>query len=169
MNWKPFTIAGLAAALAFQFSGDARAQSSTMADTLVVVDAWAPATLDTATEGYAYFTLRNTGDRLVRLIEVRAKVADLVALGETTLESDGDVHHSAVYSVVVPPHGAVALSPDGNLVLLRDLTKPLKEGMTFDLRLTLYDGSLVSMTVPVVAADAMGPETANLQPTEDPR
>lgn len=164
MQLRPIVAVGLVVALVFQGLGTAQAQTSTMSDNLVVEEAWAPATDDTASEGYAYFTLRNTGASGARLIEDRAKVADLVAPGETTLEPDGDVRHSAVYSVVVPPHGEVALSPDGNQVLLRDLNGPLIEGTTFELRLTLYDGSQVTVTVPVLAATASGPEATSSQP-----
>lgn len=158
MHSNTFVAIGASALLSLLLLGSAQAQTATMADNLVIEEPWAPATSDTATDGYAYFTMRNTGERLVRLIEVRAKVADIVTLGETTFESDGDVHHSAVFSVEIPPHSSVFLSPGGNLVLLGDLTAPLIEGTTFELRLTFYDGSQAKINVPVVAAIAPGPK-----------
>ena len=163
MKLKRFTIVGLAAALAFQVLGSEQAQSGTMADDVVIEAPWAPANSDAATDGFAYFTLRNTSDSPVRMIEVRAKIADIVAPGETTLESDGDVRHSAVYQIQVPAYSSLPLSPGGNVVILRDLTSPLIEGETFELRLTFYDGSQAKVTVPVVAADAAGPEATDAQ------
>ena len=129
--------------------GAAQANNTTMAESAIIVSPWAPATDEDTFDGVAYFTIRNAGDRIIRLIEVRTTVADIVSLGKTEIEIDGDLHSSAIFQVIVPPNGLVTLEPGGQLVLLRDLTKPLVAGTKFVLCLTFYDGSLLSVDVPV--------------------
>ncbi len=136
--------------------GVAQANSSTMAESAVIVSPWAPATDEATYDGVAYFTIRNDGDRSIRLIEARTTVADVVSLGKTTTETDGDLHSSAFFQVVVPPNGLVTLKPGGQLVLLRDLTEPLVAGSEFVMRLTFYDGSLLSINVPVQSVGDTG-------------
>lgn len=148
----------IGAALAGALPDLAQAADTTMAQDTVVQAPWAPATDDMMEGGVAYFTIRNTSDHSIRLIEVQTEVAHLVTFGESWTETDGNVRHSAIFQLTVPAKGSVSLEPGGQLVLLRDLTEPLVKGTVFPLHLTFYDGSQTSIDVPVRGADGTAPK-----------
>lgn len=58
----------------------------------------------------------------------------------------------------VAPGGSVTPEPGGPHVMLIDLEKPMVEGETLRLRMTFYGGADMTVEVPILGADATGPD-----------
>ena len=134
------------------------AQSSTSNRDVVVENAWTRASLDVGGAVGVYFTLRNKGEKTVDLIGVRADVASIEVLHRTEDDAYGAIRMRAVPELRVAPGAIIALEPGGTHMMLIDLEKPLIEGETLRLRLAFYDGDKLSVDVPILAADATGPQ-----------
>jgi len=145
----------------------ANAQSAAADGDLAVENAWTRAASASADDDSAsiFFSLCNTGQRTVDLIGVRTDIASIETLHRTNLGVTGVARMSAVPELRVAPGASVTLEPGGMHVMLIDLEAPLVEGTTLPLRLTFYDGDDLTVEVPILAADAVGPpvpDTASL-------
>ena len=65
---------------------------------------------------------------------------------------------SAAPELRVAPGETLKLEPGGMHVMLIDVETPLVEGDTLPLRLKFYDGDDITVDVPILAADASGPQ-----------
>ncbi|WP_235952814.1 copper chaperone PCu(A)C [Alterinioella nitratireducens] len=141
----------------------ANAQSAAADGDLVVENAWtraasASASASTGNDSASiFFTLRNTGQKTIDLIGVRTDIASIETLHRTNLGVTGVARMSAVPELRVAPGASVTLEPGGMHVMLIGLEAPLVEGATLPLRLTFYDGDDLTVEVPILAADAVGP------------
>jgi len=104
------------------------------ADTVTVIDAWAPPTLGSQRTGVVYFTLVNSGGAEDRLVAVSAKGAGWAAL-HTNIK-DGDVMRMRpLDGLSIPPGATIKLKPRGNHLMLFDLQSPLIAGQKLSLQM----------------------------------
>ena len=147
----------------------ASGQTATPDRDLLVENAWTRASTDMGGSAEVYFTLTNTGEKMIDLIGVRTDLASIETLHKTVVGSNGTRRMSAAPELRVAPGAAVTLEPGGPHVMLIDLEKPLIEGATLSLRLTFYDGDDLTIEVPILGAGATGPQdtaTATTAPSD---
>ena len=123
--------------------------SAAYADALSVTDAWARASIGTATPGVVYLTIHNTGtgDTLTGLSTPAAATASL----HESRTKDGVASMAPVSALVIAPGNTVKFAPGGYHVMLEGLTRALKAGDTFPLTLTFAHAGAVTTTVVVRA------------------
>jgi len=136
----------------------ANAQQATADGDLVIERAWTRATDADNRSAAMYFTLRNIGQKTVDVIGVRTDRASIEVLHKTTVDSGGAARMSAAPELKVAPGETLKLEPGGMHVMLIDVEAPLIEGDTLPLRLKFYDGDDITVDVPILAADASGPQ-----------
>ena len=138
----------------------ANGQTATPDRDLLIENAWTRANADVGGSAEVYFTLRNTSNRVIDLIGVRTDLASIETLHKMFVGSNGAPRMSAAPELRVAPGDAVILEPGGPHVMLIDLERPLVEGTTLSLLLTFYDGDDLTIEVPILGADATGPQDA---------
>lgn len=136
----------------------ASGQTATPDRDLLIENAWTRASTDIGGSAEVYFTLTNTGGKMIDLIGVRTDLASIETLHKTVVGSNGTPRMSAAPELRVAPGASVTLEPGGLHVMLIDLEKPLVEGATLSLRLTFYDGDDLTIEVPILGAEATGPQ-----------
>ena len=166
--WKRLSKIGTCALTAVwvQIAG---AQTATPDRDLLIENAWTRAAGELGGAAEVYFALRNTSEAMIDLIVIRADAASIETLHKTSVGSNGATRMSAIPELRVEPDASATLEPGGLHVMLIDLEKPLVEGSTLSLRLTFYDGEGLTIEVPILAADATGPQdtaTATKLPTD---
>lgn len=120
------------------------------ADTVTVIDAWAPPTLGTLRTGVVYFTLVNNGGAEDRLLAVSATGAGWAAL-HTNIK-DGDVMRMRpLDGLSIPPGATIKLKPRGNHLMLFDLQTPLIPGQKLSLQMQFARAGKI--TVEAVISD----------------
>ena len=134
------------------------AQQTTADGDLVVEKAWTQATDTDNGSAAIYFTLRNTGQATIDLIGARTQRASIEVLHKTEFDTSGTARMSAVPELRGALGETLKLEPGGMHVMLIDLEMPLVEGETLPLRLEFYDGDYITIDVPILAADASGPQ-----------
>ena len=136
----------------------ASGQTATPDRDLLIENAWTRASTDIGGSAEVYLTLSNTSAKTIDLIGVRTDLASIEILHKTFVGSNGAPRMSAIPELRVEPGASVTLEPGGLHVMLIDLEKPLAEGNTLPLRLTFYDGDDLTIEVPILGADATGPQ-----------
>jgi copper(I)-binding protein len=119
------------------------------------MEPWARASLVAGRPGAAYFTLRNEGAAVDRLVGVAADRAGHAMAHETTVDAQGVARMGHVMTLDVPAGGEVAFAPGGYHVMLMDLDAPLRVGETLSLTLTFETGGETTVAVPVLGTAAM--------------
>ncbi|WP_172623943.1 copper chaperone PCu(A)C [Octadecabacter sp. SW4] len=89
---------------------------------------------------------------------MRADRASIEVLHKTEFDTTGTARMSAAPELRVAPGETFKLEPGGMHVMLIDVESPLVEGETLPLRLKFYDGDDIIVDVPILAADARGPQ-----------
>ena len=123
---------------------------------IAVQSPWARATPPAAPTGAIYFTLHNAGpgdDRLIAASTPAAKKAEL----HTHLMEGDIMRMREVASVPVPAGKDVRFVPGGYHVMLMGLNHPLKQGDKVELTLTFEKAGKITVSAPIMAAGAMGP------------
>jgi len=117
---------------------------------IAVSDAWARATLGTATTGAVYVTITDNGspDRLTGFSTPVAGTAQLHEMKTV----NGVMRMREVASIPLQTGKPVTLAPGGYHVMLTRLKQPLKEGDTFPLTLTFEHAAPITVQVKVAAA-----------------
>lgn len=123
----------------------------------VVEGAWARAATQGGA-GAAYFSIRNTGSKPLRLIDVRTDLASIVTLHKTEVDTKGVARMSAIPTTTIAPGATLTLKPGGIHAMMMDLEKPLLEGQSFPLRLKFYDMDELIVDVPILGIGTRGPE-----------
>lgn len=122
---------------------------------------WARATPPAAQTGAIYVTLHNAGhgdDRLLAASTPAAKKAEL----HTHIMDGNIMKMRQVDAIPVPAGKDVRLAPGGYHIMLMGLNGPLKQGSKVQLTLTFEKAGKVTVTAPVMAAGAMGPDTGSV-------
>ncbi|MDA0701674.1 MAG: copper chaperone PCu(A)C [Proteobacteria bacterium] len=120
-----------------------------------VVDVWANASLAGTTNGAAFITLSNRGDKADRIVGVESPVAAKAEL-HTHMMDDGVAKMRPAAAVDLPAGETAIMEPGGLHVMLLGLTEPLKEGESFPLTLILERSGPIQVEVIVKASNAMG-------------
>ena len=129
----------------------ANAQQATADGDLAIERPWARATDADNRSAAIYFTLRNTGQATVDVIGVRTDRASIEVLHKTTVDSGGAARMSAAPELKVAPGEMLKLEPGGMHVMLIGVE-------TLPLRLKFYNRDDITVDVPILAADASGPQ-----------
>jgi copper(I)-binding protein len=133
-------------------------------DDIEIKDAWARATPAGAQTAAVYATLQSaTGDRLVGVSTPAATQADLHVMSM----DNGVMKMRQVDGIDLPAGQAVTLKPGGFHIMLTGLAKPLAEGQTFPMTLTLANAGAKDVIVTVQKVGAMGPGKSMNMPGMD--
>lgn len=144
------------AVLAAIFALAVRAGEITRAGTLEIDSPWARASVGTTRPSAAYVTIRNTGDRPERLIEVTTPVAGHAETHAMAHEG-GMMKMRPAGPLEIPPEGELRLAPGGLHIMLMELKEPLEEGASLALTLVFETAGEVTVEVPVAAIGAAAP------------
>ncbi|GGW79335.1 copper chaperone PCu(A)C [Alteromonas halophila] len=128
----------------------------TLAESLMVHDAYAKATFPMAQTGAAYFTLHNASATPRKLlgVEVDASVADEAQLHTTEMQGEMMRMREVSEGLLIKAGEEKQLTPGGYHVMMMGLAEGLKEGQTFALQLVFDNGETLETTVTVRAADS---------------
>ncbi len=113
-----------------------------------VADAYVQMTPPGIRVSAAYLTVRNGGDRDMRLVAAFCPSAGATEL-HNHIDDAGVMRMRQVKEILVPAKGEVALKPGGYHVMLIDMKTPLKEGDKLAITLTFADGSSKTLEAPV--------------------
>jgi hypothetical protein len=116
-----------------------------------ISNAWTRATPGNATNAAVYLRIANIGADAERLIGVRAETSERVEI------HTGGEQMAAVEALDIPAEDAVLFAPNGNHIMLIDLRAPLQENDQFLIQLEFERGGSQTVSVPVLAANALGP------------
>lgn len=135
----------------------ALAEEVTKAGALEILRPWARASLVAGRPAALYFGVRNGGKTPDTLLSVQSPVAATAEIHATTTEN-GIMTMAPAGPMNIDPGGTLLLAPGGLHVMMKDLSKPLVRGETVEITLTFAKAGEVELTVPVLAAGAVGPE-----------
>jgi hypothetical protein len=156
---KARLLSSVAAALAATVALAVQAGEVTRAGTLEIDTPWARASVGTGRPTAAYLTIRNTGDRPDRLIEVTTPVAGHAAT-HAMVHEGGVMKMRPAGPLEIPPGGELRLAPGGERhIMLMELKEPLKEGASLPLTLVFESAGEITLEAPIagMAADAPPP------------
>ena len=114
--WLAFTL-NLSQVMAHDYS----------AGQLVIAHPWAPPTLGKQRIGVVYFTLRNQGPDMDRLLAIDLPDGGQAQMHDSQMQ-DGVMRMRPADAVLIPAGGELVLQPGGMHVMLMDLPGPLIEG-----------------------------------------
>lgn len=138
-------------------ASSALAEEVTKAGDLEILQPWARASLVAGRPAALYFGVRNVGNTTDTLLSVQSPVAVSAEIHATTTEN-GIMTMAPSGPINIDPGGAILLAPGGLHVMMKDLSKPLVRGETVEITLTFATAGEVRLTVPVLAAGAVGPQ-----------
>jgi periplasmic copper chaperone A len=125
---------------------------------VTVSEPWARATVAGQKASGAYMQLTSATN--AALVAVASPVAKIVEIHEMKMEA-GVMKMSAVEKLPLPAGTPVVLKPGGYHVMLMDLTRPLQQGESIPLTLTVADAAGRTQTIEVRASvrpmNAMAP------------
>lgn len=119
-----------------------------------ITNAWTRATPGNATNAAVYLRIANIGAEAERLIGVRAEMSDRVMI------HTGGSQMTAVETVDIPAEDTVLFEPNGDHIMLMGLRAPLNEDDRFLVQLEFAQGGSQTVSVHVLAANALGPSGA---------
>lgn len=128
------------------------AAAATGHSTLAVQNAWIRQPPPGIHVGAAYFTLRNTGDHPVTVVDVQCADAHSAMIHETVV-SQGQSRMLPHPRLTIAPGHSVTLRPGGLHVMLNGLTHPLKVGERVPLVLLLAGGGKLTVMAEVRPLD----------------
>ena len=145
-----------ACAITVGLLGAAGAQS-TSPPAIKIVSPWARATAGAARDGVAYLTIANTSSTDDRLVGISTPVAKRTELHES-VTANGVTRMLAIDGVALKAGSNVVLRPGSYMVMLLDLTSPLKVGQTFPMTLSFEKAGQIEIMTKVEKAGAAGPD-----------
>ncbi|SEI46841.1 hypothetical protein SAMN05421831_102183 [Allopseudospirillum japonicum] len=131
-------IAGIFLGLATQVS----------AASLEVKDAYARAMPAGQPNSAAFMQLNNPTDEARALVSAQSSVAGVVEL-HTHVHEAGVMQMRKIDQIQVPAGASTQLAPGGLHIMLINLQQELSEGSQIDLQLTLDNGEVLDLQVPV--------------------
>ena len=111
-----------------------------LADQISVADPYVRMAPPTAKVTGAFMTLKNAGDKEVRVVSATSQVANVTEL-HNHFNDGGVMRMRQVKEIIVPAKGEVALKPGSYHVMLIDMKSPLKDGDHVVIQLGFADGS----------------------------
>lgn len=116
---------------------------------LVISDSYAFATAPTAKMGAMFMTLRNAGQKPVKIMGASSPVAGRVEMHDNMVDADGVMQMRLVPFIEIKAGETLTLKPAGLHLMLLDLPGPLVVGQRAPLSLQLEGGSEISTLVTV--------------------
>jgi copper(I)-binding protein len=126
-----------------------------------LTNAWTRATPGNATNAAVYLRIGNIGEEAERLIGVRSEMSERVMI------HSGGGQMARIESLDIPGEDAIAFEPNGNHIMLMDLRAPLLEEDSFLVQLEFERGGSQTVSVQVLAANAVGPSALGAVNTPD--
>jgi len=126
-----------------------------------LTNAWTRATPGNATNAAVYLRIGNIGEEAERLIGVRSEMSERVMI------HSGGGQMAQIESLDIPGEDAIAFEPNGNHIMLMDLRSPLLEEDSFLVQLEFETGGSQTVSVQVLAANAVGPTALGAANTPD--
>ncbi|MEP6833338.1 MAG: copper chaperone PCu(A)C [Gemmatimonas sp.] len=123
------------------------AVTASVADSVIVTDAWARPALKGGTGG-AYMTITNQSGRTIRIVGATSTNATTTELHASSVH-DGMAHMAPVPTLVITPGARVTLKPGGLHFMLFGLRKALVKGDQTLLTLRIQNGDQVVVSVAV--------------------
>jgi periplasmic copper chaperone A len=124
---------------------------------LKITGAWAKAMLPGQPVGGGYLTVENTGSEPDRLISVTSDASPDVEIHEMKMEGDVMKMRKLADGLDIPAGGKVELKPGGYHLMFMAVPAPFKQGGMVKVTLKFEKAGDLEVTLPVAAADAMGP------------
>ena len=131
------------------------AEVESVAQGIVISDAWARPTMTPGQPGGAYLTVVNNTDQDDRMIAVASSRAGRTMMHDN-VHVDGVVRMVMMENVAIPAGGRVAFVPGGKHIMLFGLDAPLQAGQEVPLTLTFEHAGDIAITA-TVSADMSGP------------
>jgi len=122
--------------------------SSVFAASLSIEGAYVRATPPGVPNSAAFMTLINNISEDISVMKASSSFAQTVELHAHDM-SDGVMRMYQIRVIDVAANDTTVLKPGGYHIMFFGLKKPLKEGDTVDLELTLYNGETVKIMAPV--------------------
>lgn len=96
----------------------------------------------------AFMGLHNEGSRDLAIVDAHSPAARVVEL-HTHTQVEGVMQMRRIEKIEIPAGGTTELKPGGLHLMLIDLTAPLARDAQVEVTLTLDDGSLIELNMPV--------------------
>lgn len=136
------------------------AEPSSKAGPVTIERPWSRATPRGATVAAGYLVIRNASDAPDRLVSATTEVADRTGPHSMTAANGVMEMRPLPDGIVVPPHGAAVLAPNGDHLMLEGLKHPLKVGEHFSGTLVFERAGPIPVTFAVESIGAKGPNGA---------
>jgi len=116
---------------------------------LHVTEGWVRLTPPIAKNGAAYFTLHNSSNKTITVVDVTTKIAETASMHKVEIDrSMARMVH--MKELEIAPGEKVPFAPGGNHLMLINLTTTLAENMQVHLHFKLKNGEVIMVNVPVV-------------------
>lgn len=122
--------------------------AQTMAERVLVEQAWVRQPPPNVPAAGAFMTLRNPGQQEIQLVGASNGASVRTEL-HTHLHEDGMMKMRKVAFIPVKPGGETQLNPGGYHIMLLELTQTLKDGDKIPFTLEFQDGSRKTLALPV--------------------
>ena len=117
--------------------------------TFEISNAWAKPTIAGKDMSAAFFDIKNTGDKSIKITEV--SIPNGIAEIHNTVEEKGVSKMRQMESIEIPAGQTVSFKPGAMHIMLVNLKKPLKEGDKVKLSLHFDNDETENVTIPVSA------------------
>lgn len=146
------TFVEVAVAISLTLAAIFASATGVNASGVMVMDAFARASATpTAASGAAYISLMNHGAGADRLLSASTPAAQSAEIHKTDMV-DGVMKMLAAGPVDIPQGGTLEMKPGGYHIMLMELKRPIKEGDTVPLTLTVQGADGQRQTIEVKAA-----------------
>lgn len=98
----------------------------------------------------AFMTLRNDAEQAVSIVSASSDSAEQTEI-HAHVHNNGMMRMEKVDSITVPAKGRFVLAPGEHHLMLINLSKPLKQGGQVSITLSLGDGSMQTVQLPVIS------------------
>lgn len=123
-----------------------------MAESVSISESWARATFALAKTGAAYFSVSNSGDKMVVIesVSLSPSFAMMAELHTTVMENDMMQMQELSEGIKIKPGDTVEFSPGGKHIMIMGLEGPLQKGKSIIITLHFEDGSSKEQLFPIV-------------------
>ncbi|WP_416798696.1 copper chaperone PCu(A)C [Ciceribacter azotifigens] len=137
-----------------------------------IVHPWSRATPEGAAVAAGFFTLKNHGSTVDRLVSATGEIAGVTQVHEMAIDAHGVMTmKQLVDGLEIPADGEVTLNPGSFHIMFMKLKRPIKEGETFKGTLTFENAGTVDVEYSVEAMgsgiDAMKDHSMNMGGGDD--
>ena len=144
-------LLGLWMLIIAQFAFADHHQNQSMADKIIVSQAWARATFALAKTGAAYINLKNDSPTAVTLLSanVLGDFANSIEIHQTLMQDDVMQMRPITEGIAISGGKTLAMKPGGTHFMLLGLKTGLKDGETIQVQLVFSDESIKNVNFPI--------------------